>query len=119
MVPRKSFRVAVSYFRPCSGAGGAYTLYPSCCRRWTTPFQLPESAHAPCSSTIVGLGPAAARLGEAEAIWAVAANRPATARTAASRPKRSLVSRAASGNFIESLLRGRNGPGGVGYGCAA
>ena len=63
MVPRKSFRVAVSYFRPCSGSGGAYTVYPSCCRRWTTPFQLPESAHAPCSSTIVGLGPAAARLG--------------------------------------------------------
>ena len=41
---------------PRSGLGAASTVYPSACSCSTTAFQLELSAHAPCTSTIVGLG---------------------------------------------------------------
>src|SRR2546423_13014705 len=50
-----------------------------------TPAQLEPSAHAPCSSTIVGLGPPplAAVAAPAGAIWLAETSIPATARTTA------------------------------------
>src|SRR5690348_6835390 len=51
-----------------------------------TPSQLEPSAHAPCSSTMVGLGPpplAAVVAAPAGAIWLTETSTPATARTTA------------------------------------
>src|SRR6266567_2660777 len=52
-----------------------------------TPSQLEPSAHAPCSSTMVGLGPpplaAVAKAAPAGAIWLAETSSPATARTTA------------------------------------
>jgi hypothetical protein len=80
-----------------------------------TPFQLPESAHAPCTSTMMGLGPlvqeaalgCAARPVAAPAgpVWPVTANSsPAMARTAAAMMSRGLVSRAAKESGMVGFL---------------
>src|SRR2546423_15168095 len=62
-----------------------------------TPSQLEPSAHAPCSSTMVGLGPpplvAAAVAAPAAAIWLAETSSPATARTTAIRTIRILERR--------------------------
>src|SRR6267378_2590624 len=85
-----------------------------------TPAQLEPSAHAPCSSTIVGLGPpppaawAAAAL--AGAIWLTETSSPATARTTAISMIRILERRIPWIKFTavfpscwcENLLPGRN-----------
>src|SRR5205807_4990146 len=60
MVDRKSLTSSASLVRPRRGLSMARTTYPSRCRLSTSPFQLEASAHAPCTSTMVGLGAACA-----------------------------------------------------------
>src|SRR5919199_3177060 len=55
MLPRKAAAAAVSLARPRRGLAKARTGYPSCWRRSISPLQLAVSAHAPCTSTTVGL----------------------------------------------------------------
>src|ERR1700678_2155890 len=69
-----------------------------------TPSQLLVSAHAPCTSTMVGLGPSpagAASAVRADAIWLSGRTKPAVATMAAAIVSRSLPGRAIRVMFTE------------------
>src|SRR5689334_12126414 len=61
---------AASFAIPRSGLAAARTGYPSLRSFTITSDQLPESAHAPCTSTIVGFFPATVSWA---ATWEIAA----------------------------------------------
>ena len=70
-----------------------------------TPSQLPLSAHAPCTSTMLGLGPspaAAASAARADAIWLSGMTKPAMATMTAAIMSRSLPGCAIRVMFTES-----------------
>src|ERR1700734_4037188 len=119
MLYRKSASQAGSYASPWSGFGGASTVYPSACRRWMTPSQLALLAHAPCTSTMVGLGPPPAPAGApvwADAIWLSGMTRPAMATITAAIMSRSLPGGAIRVMFTEVSFPGV--PSGVAHGLS-
>lgn len=100
---------AASPASPRNGLAGAITGYPSCRSRSITPFQLEESAKAPCTSTTVGFGwdgpcSALAALAEPVAAVRVSAATPATAPSTATRLR---VGRIAVLTFMVTSPSGR------------
>src|SRR5580700_5690129 len=106
MLCRKSASQAGSYASPWRGFGGASTVYPSACRRWMTPSQLALLAHAPCTSTMVGLGPPPASAVPADAIWLSGMTKPAMATITAAIMSRSLPGRVIRAVFTEVSFPG-------------